>query len=168
MTVCHPHPSHHRRPCLQPPASWMDHPRDLFLMVNHFRKQIKRPIIGVGHSMGGSQLVNLSLMHPRLFTSLILIDPVIQRLPSAKGNMGPAKASTNRRDRWPSRVAAEASFKRSKFYQSWDPRVLDLWVKHGLRELPTYIHPYATAASGTPPVIGPDPWDSDCFPGAKY
>jgi len=134
----------------------MDHPRDLFLMVNHFRKEMKRPIIGIGHSFGGAQLVNLSLMHPRLFTSLILMDPPIARVPSPQGNMGPAKASTNRRDRWPSRKAAEASFKRSKFYQAWEPRVLDLWVKHGLRELPTYIHPYATAASSTPPVIGPD------------
>lgn len=134
----------------------MDHPRDLFLMVNHFRQQMKRPIIGVGHSMGGNNLVNLSLMHPRLFTSLVLIDPVFQRVPSQQGNVGPAKASTNRRDRWPSRKVAEASFKRSKFYQAWDPRVLDLWVKYGLRDLPTYIHPHATPASGTPPVITAD------------
>ncbi|KAK5120512.1 hypothetical protein LTR85_006167 [Meristemomyces frigidus] len=137
--------------------SWMDHPRDLFLMVNHFRQHMKRPIIGVGHSMGGNNLVNLSLMHPRLFTTLILIDPVMTRQPSREGNYFPARASTNRRDRWPSRKAAEASFKRSKFYQTWDPRVLDLWVKYGLRELPTYIHPYATAASGTPPIITADP-----------
>ncbi|KAM0723177.1 hypothetical protein Q7P37_001377 [Cladosporium fusiforme] len=137
--------------------SWNDHPRDLFLMINHFRSQIQQPIVGVGHSMGGCHLVNLSLMHPRLFTTLILMDPVIQRLPSRQGNYGPAKASTFRRDRWPSRQAAEASFKRSKFYQSWDPRVLDLWIKHGLRDLPTYLHSEATPASGTLPTPNADP-----------
>ncbi|KAK4547457.1 hypothetical protein LTR36_001113 [Oleoguttula mirabilis] len=137
--------------------SWMDHSRDLFLMVNHFRQYMKRPIIGVGHSMGGANLVNLSLIHPRLFTSLVLVDPVMTRLPSIQGNFFPARASTNRRDLWPSRKAAEASFKRSKFYQTWDPRVLDLWVQYGLRQLPTYIHPHVTPASGTPPIITADP-----------
>lgn len=118
---------------------------------------MKRPIIGVGHSMGGNNLINLSLMHPRFFTTLILIDPVVQRLPSAQGNMGPAKASANRRDRWPSRKAAEASTKKSKFYSTWDPRVLELWLKYGLRDLPTYIHPDLTPASSTPSVLTADP-----------
>lgn len=118
-------------------------------MVNHFRKEMKRPIIGIGHSMGGNNLVNLSLMHPRLFTTLIMMDPVIQRIPSREGNFGPAQASTKRRDRWPSRAAAEAGFKRSKFYQTWDPRVLDLWVKFGLRELPTHLYPSATPGSAS-------------------
>ncbi|KAK3623219.1 hypothetical protein LTR56_021698 [Elasticomyces elasticus] len=136
--------------------SWMDHPRDLFLMVNYFRKEMKRPLIGIGHSMGGNNLVNLSIMHPRLFTTLILIDPVIQRQLSKQGNFSPAKASARRRDRWPSRQVAEASFKRSKFYQTWDPRVLDLWIKYGLRDLPTYLYPEATPASTTLPVLTAD------------
>ncbi|OQN98856.1 hypothetical protein B0A48_15202 [Cryoendolithus antarcticus] len=137
--------------------SWNDHPRDLFILINHFRHEIRRPIIGIGHSMGGCHLVNLSLMHPRLFTTLILIDPVIQRLPSRSGNYGPAKASTVRRDRWPSRKAAEAAFKRSKFYQTWDPRVLDLWVKYGLRELPTLLHSDIKATPAVLPAISADP-----------
>ncbi|KAK3067909.1 hypothetical protein LTR53_014921 [Teratosphaeriaceae sp. CCFEE 6253] len=137
--------------------SWMDHPRDLFLMINHFRTAMKRPIIGIGHSMGGNNLVNLSLMHPRLFTTLILIDPVIQRQLSQQGNYSPARASAKRRDRWPSRAAAEASFKRSKFYQTWDPRVLDLWVKYGLRDLPTHLYPKTTSLSSTLPVLTADP-----------
>ncbi|KAF2862842.1 alpha/beta-hydrolase [Piedraia hortae CBS 480.64] len=120
--------------------SWMDNPRDLFLMVNHFRTEMVRPIIGIGHSMGGNNLVNLSLMHPRLFAGLILIDPVIQRWPNA-GNFAPAQLSIRRRDRWPSRKAAETAFRKSPFYQAWDPRVFDRWVKYGLRELPTALYP---------------------------
>ncbi|KAK3725116.1 hypothetical protein LTR37_000627 [Vermiconidia calcicola] len=138
--------------------SWADHPRDLFLMINHFRTHMKRPLIGIGHSMGGNNLVNLSLIHPRLFTSLILIDPVIQRFPSVEGNFGPAKMSVKRREIWPSRKAAAEKLKSSKFYQSWDPRVLDKWIQYGLRETPTYHHPNnITAASATPPTITAEP-----------
>jgi len=135
--------------------SWFDHPRDMFLMINHFRKQMPRPIIGMGHSMGGAHLVNLAYIHPRLFTSLILMDPVIAMRPSL-GNWVPAQASAARRDRWPSRAAAAKSFKKSKFYQTWDPRVLDLWVQYGLRNLPTAIYPSATVASSAMPVITAD------------
>lgn len=39
--------------------SWNDHPRDLFLMINAFRQHMKRPLVGVGHSMGGNNLINL-------------------------------------------------------------------------------------------------------------
>lgn len=111
-------------------------------MINHFRAQIPLPLIGVGHSMGGNCLVNLALIHPRLFTTLILLDPVISKYsstpPSAAAS--PAQASTYRRDIWPSRAAAEASFRKSKFYQTWDPRVLDLWCRYGIRETPTAHH----------------------------
>ncbi|KAI9656741.1 MAG: hypothetical protein M1821_003380 [Bathelium mastoideum] len=110
-------------------------------MINHFREEMPRPIVGIGHSMGGNNLVNLSLMHPRLLETLILIDPIIQRFASAAGNWVPAQASSRRRDRWPSRSAAAAAFKKSKFYQKWDPRVMDRWVEHGLRELPTALYP---------------------------
>lgn len=93
--------------------------------------------------MGGCQLANLALLHPRLFESLILIDPVIQGKVSVIGNVSPAFASAKRRDMWPSRAEATKSFKKSKFYQSWDPRVLDCWIKHGLRDAPTKLYPDA-------------------------
>lgn len=131
-----------------PPASWYDHPRDLLHMINHFRKQMPRPLIGFGHSMGGNNIVNLSLMHPRLLHSVILVDPVIQQEVSTKGNYQPAYLSTFRRDVWTSRAAAAAAFRANKFYQSWDPRALELWIQHGLRDLPTPVHPtYAPTTS---------------------
>lgn len=122
-------------------ASWFDTPRDLFLLVHHFREEMKMPMIGVGHSMGGNNIVSLATIHPRLFTSVILIDPVIQRFMSILGNFVPTYASTFRRDVWPSREEATKSFLKNKFYQSWDKRVFEKWIQHGLRELPTAIYP---------------------------
>ncbi|KXS95132.1 hypothetical protein AC578_2884 [Pseudocercospora eumusae] len=144
--------------------SWFDHPRDLFLMINHFREHMKRPIIGIGHSMGGNNLVNLALMHPRLFTTLILIDPVIQRYPSVGGNFGPARASTVRRDRWPSRQEAETKAKKSKVFQTWDPRVLQKWMEYGFRELPTPLYPTMQKISNPVPPISADPTTSSIPP----
>ena len=43
--------------------------------------------------------------------------------------------SIYRRDVWPSREEAAASFKKSKFYQDWDSRVLDRWIEFGIREV---------------------------------
>ncbi|KAF2761819.1 alpha/beta-hydrolase [Pseudovirgaria hyperparasitica] len=138
--------------------SWFDHPRDLLHMINHFRDQIQRPIVGIGHSMGGCHLVNLSLIHPRLFASLILVDPVIQKYTTAQGNYAPARASSFRRDIWPSRAAAAQAFKKSKFYTAWDSRVLDLWIQHGLRDLPTHLHPIPDdPASPSPSQTSPLP-----------
>jgi pimeloyl-ACP methyl ester carboxylesterase len=132
-------------------------------MINHFRDDMPRPIIGIGHSMGGNNLINLSLMHPRLLETLVLIDPVAAAVATVKGNFGPAAASAARRDKWPSRKAAAESFKRSPFYKTWDPRVLDLWIKYGLRDLPTKLYPNpqpAPAATGatatTEPTITPN------------
>ncbi|KAL2865491.1 putative toxin biosynthesis protein [Aspergillus lucknowensis] len=131
--------------------SWFDHPRDLLHLVNVKRKDMPRPIIGVGHSMGGAHLVQLCSMHPRLIHSLVLLDPVIQRQTTQLDPTGPDKQelviakttqlSTYRRDQWPSRMAAAESFKKNPFYQAWDPRVLERWLQYGLRDLPTAIYP---------------------------
>ena len=45
--------------------------------------------------------------------------------------------STRRRDTWPSRKAAEAKFKSTRFYNAWDPRVFDRWMSYGLCDLPS-------------------------------
>lgn len=149
-------------------AAWLDHSRDLLHMVNTFRDQMPRPLVGIGHSMGGCQLANLSLIHPRLFETLVLVDPVIQRMVSVSGNVGPAHASARRRDNWPSREEAAKSMLRSKFYQSWDKRVFDRWIEHGLRELPTTLYPESKATPGPmPAVVSSDPSSTPAPPKSK-
>ena len=130
-------------------ASWFDHSRDLLSLINTFRIEMPRPLFGVGHSMGGAQIAHLSLMHPRLFSGVALMDPVIQKAPNVIATFLPAYASTFRRDVWPSREAAAESFLRNKFYQRFDPRAFKLFVEHNLRELPTALHNTSATASGT-------------------
>lgn len=95
----------------------------------------------MGHSFGANALTNVALMHPRLFTGFIALDPVISRFsPQKKGQQldaafpSPASLSITRRDTWSSRAAAREAFLSRPFYRDWDPRVLDLWVQYGLRD----------------------------------
>lgn len=37
-------------------AGWTDHARDLLYIINTLREQMPRPIVGVGHSLGGNIL----------------------------------------------------------------------------------------------------------------
>lgn len=87
-------------------------------------------------------------MHPRLFTSLLLLDPVIFRVEGMKGGQVQVTTlgSTHRRDLWPSRQAAAEALRKNRFYQTWDPRVLDKWINHGLRDVPTALFPDIEAA----------------------
>lgn len=119
----------------------MDHGRDLLHMVNQFRSEMPMPIVGIGHSFGANVLVNLSFMHPRLLSTLVLLDPVIQEYASAPSGPNPVQLSTFRRDFWPSRTEAETAMRKQKYYQSWDSRVLDRWLQFGLRDTPTALHP---------------------------
>lgn len=133
--------------------AWHDHSRDMLHMINLKRDEMPRPIVGIGHSMGGNQLAALALMHPRLLSSLILLDPVIQEYSAefkpdeSKPNL--ARLSTFRRTLWPSREAAEMSFAKSAFYKPWDPRVLQRWMDYGMRHVPTPLHPDAKAPQVT-------------------
>ncbi|KAI9840690.1 MAG: hypothetical protein M1837_001366 [Sclerophora amabilis] len=130
--------------------SWFDHPRDLLHIINLFRGEMPRPLIGIGHSLGASQLAQLSLIHPRLLSTLVLLDAVAVHTPPPSTRPTPHQASAFRRDFWPSRAEAEDSFRKSKFYQRWDSRVLNLWLQHGLRPTPTPLFPaHVTSTSGS-------------------
>ncbi|TGJ88242.1 hypothetical protein E0Z10_g584 [Xylaria hypoxylon] len=132
---------------------WHDLTRDLLHLTNVFRAEMPRPIIGVGHSFGANILTHLSLLHPRLLTTLVMFDPTIIVFDPARNSgpgTSPARASTFRRDVWPSRQEAIASFQRSPFYRSWDPRVLEAWNKHAIRDLPTPLFPSDSSESTTP------------------
>ncbi|KAK4209781.1 alpha/beta-hydrolase [Rhypophila decipiens] len=123
--------------------SWLDHARDLLHAVNTFRKEMPRPLIGVGHSFGANTLINLSLLHPRLLTSIICLDPVVSRYKFMNPRWGllPMKSSANRRDLWPSLPEAISSFAKNPFYATWDPRVTEKWNQYGLRKTPTRLYP---------------------------
>lgn len=74
-----------------------------------------------------------SLFHPRLFTSLVFVEPYIGTgdYPDVEKLL---QLSTLKRDAWPSRAVAVE--KARKVFKRWDPRVFELWTKYGYRDLP--------------------------------
>lgn len=103
-------------------------------MINHFRSEMPRPLIGIGHSLGGAILTQVALTHPRLFASLVLIEPIIFDVPIE--DFRPALATIRRPEYWLSREEALSQCRRLAPYKTWDTRALDLWIKHGIRETP--------------------------------
>lgn len=88
-------------------------------------------------------------MHPRLFSTLILQEPVI--LPSSPTGPNPAFMSTHRPDLWPTRSAAESTFRRT--FSNWDPRCLSLYLTHGLRAVPTPLFNPAASTAVPPEAV---------------
>ncbi|KAF2258865.1 alpha/beta-hydrolase [Lojkania enalia] len=112
--------------------NWLDHSRDLFLMINHFRDRMKPPFVGFGHSMGALQIIHLALMHPRLLHSLIIVEPVLQDVSPPGPNA--AMFSSFRREMWDSRGVAEKQISKNAFFQAMDSRVLRNYLDFALKD----------------------------------
>lgn len=107
------------------------------------------PIVGIGHSMGGNTIVNLALLHPRLMTTMVLSEATLKRIPAGRvrSSLSAAYGATFRKDIWPSREEAAASLRKNRLFQTFDPRAVELFIQHGLRELPTALYPHLPAPS---------------------
>ena len=120
-------------------SNWFDHSRDLLHLINTYRTSFPRPIIGIGHSRGCSQLAQLSHIHPRLLSGLIFVEPLMLPGPPISP-FHPSYFATKKRDIWPSRAAAEEDFKKNRAFKTWDGRVLRRYMDVAFRDLPTEIY----------------------------
>ncbi|KAF5865871.1 hypothetical protein ETB97_001938 [Aspergillus alliaceus] len=85
---------------------------------------------------------NLALMCPRLPTTVVLLDPVIQ--PTVTQGLGtdPPRAvnyALRRPDIWPNRKTAASAH--AKLWRRWDCRCVELMIKFGFGDLPTALYP---------------------------
>lgn len=70
---------------------------------------------------------------PKLFSSLILVDPVIFSSYADRGLVIDAliKGASSRRDHWPDRESAKSGFLKSPFFRTWHPDVLADYIQYG-------------------------------------
>lgn len=129
-------------------ANFSDHARDLLCLINTYRTEFTRPIVGMGHSMGASSIAFLSQMHPRLLSSLVLLDAVIP-YKALDSLFAMARLPSFRKDLWPSRHAAESAFRKNALVKTFDPRVVDKILEFSIRPTPTLLHPNAPEGSYT-------------------
>jgi pimeloyl-ACP methyl ester carboxylesterase len=91
-----------------------------------------RGAAGVGHSLGGHAMALAAALEPSAFSSLLLIDPVIQRPDRYDGTPNNAEFIARRRMRWKS---AEEMFERFSVrppFSTWEPQVLRDYCEFGL------------------------------------
>lgn len=94
--------------------------------------------------------VHLSIMHPRLFHSLVFLEPMIQtESPFKPGGPSPALWASSRPDLWPSVQDAEKYIRGESFWRKWDPRCLDRYIRFGLRRVPTALYPSSESGAVT-------------------
>ncbi|ESK91024.1 alpha/beta-hydrolase [Moniliophthora roreri MCA 2997] len=112
-------------------------------------------VIGIGHSAGACSLSmsTIGVLHKVQYSSLILVDPPIQPTFDeiiSRPFVPPEqleqirKAAKLRKDIWPSRESARAWLASRSPWKHWDPKVLDLHIEYGLRNLPTRTYPEKT------------------------
>ncbi|KAH0831137.1 hypothetical protein J3R83DRAFT_13707 [Lanmaoa asiatica] len=93
-----------------------------------------RELVVVGHSFGGCTSLRVAFDLPKLFSSFVLVDPVIHRPHTRRpGYLHQMVLNAfTRRDRWSSREEALQLFQKSTFFGAWDPDVLQLYVDHAV------------------------------------
>ena len=115
-------------------------------LVAHLRAY-GRPVILVGHSLGGMLSAMAAKRHPELARCVVMLDSpvvagwrallwrVIKRFGHAS-RFSPAQFSEKRRHVWPDRQAAYEHFFSKPMFRAWAPGALDDYLDHGLAPHP--------------------------------
>jgi pimeloyl-ACP methyl ester carboxylesterase len=91
-----------------------------------------RTFVAVGHSFGGCTSASAAIQCPVLFSSLILVDPVIVQPFCHTSVKDFVVGAFKRTERWDSREAALKHMSKSPLSTVWDPDVLSAFVEHAL------------------------------------
>ncbi|MBU0991385.1 MAG: alpha/beta hydrolase [Proteobacteria bacterium] len=99
---------------------------------------IREPFLA-GHSMGATVMTLANGLHGDVAKKMVLIEPIF--LPhdfyniSLKVEDHPlASKSIKRKNHWQDKDEVLTYFKSKSFFQSWDERVLELYIKYGIME----------------------------------
>jgi pimeloyl-ACP methyl ester carboxylesterase len=112
--------------------TWINTGRDLVAMIDALG--LSRPILGVGHSAGAAQIAYAEWLRPGTFSKAVLIDPIIGPAGFFRADNPLAEAARRRRSVFESREVARARWASRPPLGAWDPRALDAYVTHGLRD----------------------------------
>ncbi|MGD9794793.1 MAG: alpha/beta fold hydrolase [Acidimicrobiia bacterium] len=135
---------HGHSPASDDEADWHYFAIDVLAVVDHVRQHESatqhgdgpRPLVGIGHSMGGAALVLAELARPGTFAGLFVYEPIIfpgEAMARIEGNPLAAGAR-RRRARFASKQEALTNYRSKPPLSGLDPRCLAAYVDHGLVE----------------------------------
>lgn len=111
-------------------------------LAEEIKKNYRRKIIGVGHSLGGILHFLAAVENPELYKAIVLLDaPLISRL-SGTGlkvlkrtklidKFSPSRATRFRRTKWSSKSEAFHHFRQKEKFRFFDKDVLRDYIEHG-------------------------------------
>lgn len=111
-------------------------------LIHFFEKNYDKPVIAVGHSLGGVLSFMLAKARPDLVKKVILLDaPVLGPISSAMirlvkalgfiDSVTPAGRTEGRQETWSNHSEAIEYFKGKSLFKNVDERCLNDYVKHG-------------------------------------
>ncbi|KAJ1644764.1 hypothetical protein J3B02_002471 [Coemansia erecta] len=117
---------------------WFIHARDIIAIVRQLQRQnicLKSPqsIIGIGHSWGADALLLSESICPLTFSCLVATEAILH-LRFVQDHAYFA-AVRKRRWTWKNEDDAKEYFTSRKFFNSWDKRCLELYIKHGMESV---------------------------------
>ncbi len=101
-----------------------------------------KPVIGIGHSLGGILTFMAAYRKPHLFSKIIMLDPPLLYGPLSllfflskklgiMDHVSLVSQTKKRRTRWSSREEAEAHFRRIPLFGRFDPDCLRDYIQYG-------------------------------------
>jgi len=134
------------KPAPPEPYGWDQFALDLSALAAALCDELgeRRVALGVGHSFGGTCLMNAAAREPERFERIALLDPVIVPPPAdfpgadplARGPNYAADIARKRTHVFPSREALRERWREKGTFADWDPRALELYLAHGFRDRP--------------------------------
>jgi pimeloyl-ACP methyl ester carboxylesterase len=135
-----------QKPAPPEPYGWDQFALDLSALADVLlaERREKSVALGVGHSFGGTCLMNATAREPERFARIALLDPVIVPPPADFPNADPLMRGPNasadiarkRTHVFPSRAALRERWREKGTFADWDPRALELYLAHGFRDRP--------------------------------
>ncbi len=123
--------------------TWDHFVEDLIGISQPIIRELELPRVefAIGHSFGGTATLVAAARRPDLFGRIAMLDPVLippaellQRFPREGSARIMGEIARKRRNVWPSREAAQQSWREREPFQSWDPRALDVYLRDGMRD----------------------------------
>ncbi|WP_163834501.1 alpha/beta hydrolase [Spartinivicinus ruber] len=133
-------PLHGHNPCFPVADNWLGLVDEL---IETIKQRYQRPIIAVGHSLGGVLSAFAADQQPHLFKAVILLDsPVLTALDCSVVSMAkrlglidkitPAGRTKGRRALWSNRSDAKQYFAKRSLFAQFAEQCLDDYVQYGL------------------------------------
>jgi len=123
--------------------AWMD-------LANYYIAHLEmnppgKPMIAMGHSIGGIVIMLMAIQKPHWFKKIILLDPVmlpkgilavirVLKFLSLTHTIPLARAAKRRKNNFQDRATARNHYSRKKIFSRWEPRFLEAYVETCLHE----------------------------------